>query len=83
MMKIKVEKVHPWRQLFKRWSVWLNAIGAFFLAVDPQTISQIWLMMPADIKASFPEWVPKAVGASMMILGFISLNVKQRNIDRD
>lgn len=69
-----------WRQWWRLWSTWFQGAAALFftyITAVPDATIQIWLILPADIRASIhPDYVQYA-GISLIVLGIIARLVKQ------
>lgn len=73
--------IKGWHTVHRWWSTWLVAIGSSIAAFAPelsQGLIYVWVNLPVDIKATFPdEWV-RIAGATIAILAIPASLVRQR-----
>ncbi len=78
--------VPHWRLIFKQWSFWLGVVGTALtsaLLALPDLALQVWLMMPADLKATIPEHYTPFIGVGVFVLGLIAKFVRQAKLDAE
>lgn len=77
--------VPEWRSLWRSHSVWFQAASvAFFTLIEKVTdaSTQVWLALPADIKATFPPGIVYWFGVFLGVGGIVAkLYVQQRLTD--
>jgi len=69
-----------WRQLWRSWSVRLNALGLAILgwfAVDPVSLLSVWNMMPPSVRDLIPEQLVSGLGALLFLLAMVARLVRQ------
>lgn len=69
-----------WRELWRSWSVRLNALGLAILtwfAVDPVSLLGVWNMMPPSVRELIPEQLVSGLGAILFLLAMIARLVRQ------
>lgn len=84
-MKQVVDKVITpnWRDVFKRWSFWLatagTAVTTFTLAA-PDTVLQMWIILPQDLKSALPVEFVRYFGIGLFIASNVAALIKQRKV---
>lgn len=81
----RLEFVAHARLLWKTWSVWLIGLGTtlgVYLAAFPDALVQVWLMLPADLKAALPVNVAQYISYALIALGVISKFIRQPKLDQ-
>lgn len=81
----RVEFVAHARLLWKTWSVWLIGVGTglgVYLSAAPDTIAQVWLMLPPDLKAALPVNVAQYISYALIALGVVSKFIRQPKLDQ-
>lgn len=69
-----------WRELWRSWSVRLNALGLAILgwfAIDPVSLLAVWNMMPAAVRDLIPEQLVSGLGAILFLLAMLARLVRQ------
>lgn len=69
-----------WRELWRSWSVRLNALGLAILgwfAIDPVSLLAVWNMMPAGVHDLFPSQIISVLGAVLFGLSMLARLVRQ------
>jgi hypothetical protein len=69
-----------WRELWRSWSVRLNALGLAVLgwfAIDPVSLLSVWNMMPPAVRDLIPEQLVSGLGAVLFLLAMIARLVRQ------
>ncbi len=71
--------------LWKTWSMWLigagTALGVYLVAA-PDALVQVWLMLPADLKAQLPVNVAQYISYVLIALGLVSKFIRQPKLDQ-
>lgn len=49
---------------------WLVILG--YLQIYPGAITDAWMMVPDDLKAAVPVWVPKVISGSVLFITFLA-----------
>lgn len=83
---MKPQIVSHWRLIFKQWSFWLGVAGTVLtsaLLALPDLALQVWLMMPADLKATIPERYTPFIGVGVFVLGLVAKFVRQAKLDAE
>lgn len=81
----RLEFVAHARLLWKTWSVWLIGAGTalgVYLSAAPDALVQVWLMLPADLKAALPVNVAQYISYALIALGVISKFIRQPKLDQ-
>ena len=77
--------IPEWKQIHKFWSVRLQVAGMAILAFVqefPDVISQSWLVLPTDIRATLPENLIQWLGYACLALGIFARIVLQTKLQR-
>ena len=85
-MGIRLRLISYWQIVWKKWSVRLNAIGIAllgYLALAPDAITQVWLMLPEDVKAFVPVKFSLYIPLVMFILGLLANYIKQEKLEQE
>lgn len=83
---MKPQIVPHWRLIFKQWSFWLGVVGTALtsaLLALPDFALQVWLMMPADLKATIPEQYTPFIGVGVFVLALVAKFVRQAKLDAE
>lgn len=78
--------VPHWRTILKQWSFWLAVIGSAFtsaLVALPQFALEVWMMMPADLKAAIPPQYTPLIGVGVFCLSVISKFIVQKKLEAE
>lgn len=82
-MKQVVNKVVTpnWRDVLKRWSFWLATAGTAvttFALSAPDTVLQMWIILPQDLKSVLPVEFVRYFGIALFIASNAAALIKQR-----
>lgn len=84
MNKIKIQLIEDWRNFWRFWSVRLGVIGSAltgWLVAFPDQALQVWALLPADLKAFFPEQYMPLFGVGIFVLSLIARAIKQTKLE--
>lgn len=83
---IRVRLTNQWQIIWKKWSVRFNALGVAvlgYLTLAPDAITQVWTMLPDDVKAFVPVKFGLYIPLAMFVLGLISSYIKQEKLEKE
>lgn len=78
---MKIELVSDVRSIWRYWSVRITSAALAFLAFVqglPSVASQVWMVIPADLRARVPERTALAIVTIMAAASLIAQHVKQK-----
>jgi predicted membrane chloride channel (bestrophin family) len=76
--------VEHWRLILRQWSLWLGVVGTAVtsaLLASPDMALQVWLMMPADLKATIPQQYTPFIGVGIFVLGLVAKFINQAKLE--
>lgn len=77
--------LNDWREVRKRWSLWLAGAGTSFLGwfvTAPESAFTAWAMLPEDLKAHLPPQVVAHIGFALLVMSLLAQFVNQRQLQR-
>lgn len=85
-MGIRLRLISYWQIIWKKWSVRLNALGIAvlgYLTLAPDAITQVWLMLPDDVKSYVPVKFSLYIPLIMFVLGLLANYIKQEKLEQE
>lgn len=67
--------IENWREAYRLFSVQAMAIATAILGA--------WLVIPDDLQATLPQWIPKAAAITALVCGMVGRLVQQKPADPD
>lgn len=78
--------IEGWQKFYKFWSVQLGAVGAAITGVlitNPGVASDIWNMLPVEVKSAIPPSYLPLIGVAISVVGIAAKFVIQRKLTEE
>lgn len=78
-----MQLIKNWRDVHRMWSVRLVALGTTIVAIFtelPDVATNLWLVLPADLKSALPVEFGRYLGYAILALGLVARIVRQRQL---
>lgn len=75
--------VSDWRNIWKRWSVRLNALGTtivgYFILI-PGAARDVWASLPPELKSAIPPRYLPAIGLILLVMSILVTPIRQKKL---